>query len=64
VRDAVASTGVSAGALIAPFAYLGPAYDDVVRRVATSIGFDYGYRLARTGTVWQKAPPGETQPAR
>jgi predicted acylesterase/phospholipase RssA len=31
-------TGVSAGALIAPFAYLGPAYDDVVRRVATSIG--------------------------
>jgi predicted acylesterase/phospholipase RssA len=31
-------TGVSAGALIAPFAYLGPAYDEVVRRVATSIG--------------------------
>jgi hypothetical protein len=31
-------TGVSAGALIAPFAYLGPAYDDVVRQVATSIG--------------------------
>jgi hypothetical protein len=26
--------------------------------------FDYGYRLARTGAVWQKAPPGETQPAR
>jgi predicted acylesterase/phospholipase RssA len=31
-------TGVSAGALIAPFAYLGAAYDDIVRRVATSIG--------------------------
>jgi predicted acylesterase/phospholipase RssA len=31
-------TGVSAGALIAPFAYLGPEYDDLVRRVATSIG--------------------------
>lgn len=31
-------TGVSAGALIAPFAYLGPEYDDIVRRVATSIG--------------------------
>jgi predicted acylesterase/phospholipase RssA len=31
-------TGVSAGALIAPFVYLGPAYDDVVQRVATSIG--------------------------
>ena len=31
-------TGVSAGALIAPFAYLGPDYDDIVRQVATSIG--------------------------
>jgi Patatin-like phospholipase len=33
-------TGVSAGALIAPFAYLGPAYDEVIRHVATSIGPD------------------------
>ena len=31
-------TGISAGALIAPFAFLGPQYDDVVRSVATSIG--------------------------
>jgi hypothetical protein len=31
-------TGVSAGALIAPFAFLGPRYDDVLRRVATSVG--------------------------
>ena len=31
-------TGVSAGALIAPFAFLGPQYDDVIRNVATSIG--------------------------
>jgi predicted acylesterase/phospholipase RssA len=31
-------TGVSTGALIAPFAYLGPRYDDVLRRVYTSIG--------------------------
>ena len=30
-------TGISAGALIAPFAFLGPRYDDVVRRVATSV---------------------------
>jgi hypothetical protein len=29
-------TGISAGALIAPFAFLGPQYDDVIRRVATS----------------------------
>ena len=32
-----AVTGISAGALIAPFAYLGPKYDDVVRHVATSL---------------------------
>jgi Patatin-like phospholipase len=31
-------TGISAGALIAPFAFLGPQYDDVIRGVATSIG--------------------------
>ena len=31
-------TGVSAGALIAPFAFLGPAYDGVVQTVATSVG--------------------------
>ena len=30
-------TGISAGALIAPFAFLGPRYDEVVRRVATSV---------------------------
>jgi hypothetical protein len=29
-------TGISAGALIAPFAFLGPKYDDVIRTVATS----------------------------
>jgi predicted acylesterase/phospholipase RssA len=33
-------TGISAGALIAPFAYLGPAYDDLIRTVATSVGPD------------------------
>jgi predicted acylesterase/phospholipase RssA len=31
-------TGISAGGLIAPFAFLGPQYDDVIRRVATSVG--------------------------
>ena len=31
-------TGVSAGALIAPFAFLGSNYDDVLERVAVSIG--------------------------
>jgi predicted acylesterase/phospholipase RssA len=31
-------TGISAGALVAPFAFLGPEYDDVIRHIATSIG--------------------------
>jgi len=31
-------TGISVGALIAPFAFLGPHYDDVLRTVATSTG--------------------------
>jgi len=31
-------TGISVGALIAPFAFLGPQYDDVLRSVATSTG--------------------------
>ena len=31
-------TGISVGALIAPFAFLGPAYDDAIRRVATESG--------------------------
>jgi hypothetical protein len=30
-------TGISAGALIAPFAFLGPRYDDLLRRAFTSI---------------------------
>ena len=30
-------TGISAGALIAPFAFLGPQYDDVIRGVFTSV---------------------------
>ena len=31
-------TGVSAGALIAPFAFLGPQYDEVLQKVSLSIG--------------------------
>jgi predicted acylesterase/phospholipase RssA len=31
-------TGISAGALIAPFAFLGPQYDEVIVNVATAIG--------------------------
>lgn len=31
-------TGISAGALVAPFAYLGPEYDGVIRHVSNGIG--------------------------
>jgi predicted patatin/cPLA2 family phospholipase len=37
-------TGVSAGALIAPFAFLGPRYDGVLRSVTRSIGPNDIYR--------------------
>jgi predicted acylesterase/phospholipase RssA len=37
-------TGISAGALIASFAFLGPRYDEVLRRVATSIGQEDVFR--------------------
>ena len=44
-------TGISAGALIAPFAFLGSEYDDVIRNVATSIGPEdvFRERFAVTG---------------
>ncbi len=49
-------TGISAGALIAPFAFLGSQYDDIIRTVSTSIGPEDVYRkrnllkgLARDG---------------
>jgi hypothetical protein len=38
-------TGVSAGALIAPFAFLGPSYDYIVRQVATSLRPDAVFRF-------------------
>ncbi len=31
-------TGISAGALVAPFAFLGTQYDGVIQRIATSLG--------------------------
>jgi predicted acylesterase/phospholipase RssA len=37
-------TGVSAGALIAPFAFLGSRYDDVLRKVSTSVAVEDIFR--------------------
>src|SRR5467141_3948971 len=41
-------TGVSAGALIAPFAFLGPRYDEIVRTVATTAGPNSIFRRRNT----------------
>ncbi|MDB6044855.1 MAG: patatin [Gammaproteobacteria bacterium] len=41
-------TGISVGALIAPFAFLGPEYDDVVRGVATSVRAEDIFRKRST----------------
>ena len=35
-------TGVSTGALAAPFVFLGPDYDPVLREVYTTLKVDYG----------------------
>ena len=37
---------------------------DVFDSVYMKSLFDYGYRLARDGTVWHKAPPGESEYAK
>ena len=37
-------TGVSVGAIIAPFAFLGPAYDDQLRALATNVSDEKVYR--------------------
>jgi len=45
-------TGVSAGGLIAPFAFMGSRYDDVIRSVSTTIGpGDVFHRNLLTGLV-------------
>ncbi len=40
-------TGVSAGALVAPFAFLGPEYDEVLRLVASGLEADDVYKERR-----------------
>lgn len=44
-------SGVSTGALIAPFAFLGPRYDDRLRRVYTEIGKESIFRIQIGGLV-------------
>ncbi len=40
-------TGISAGALVAPFAFLGPEYDEVLKRVSSELKADDVYKERR-----------------
>jgi hypothetical protein len=64
-------TGISAGALIAPFAFLGPDYDDQLREVFTSVAppdilllrripvaLLFGEALADTAPLYRLSPAG------
>ena len=48
-------TGVSTGALIAPFAFVGPAYDHVLEEVYTSSTTDDVYHPRWIGFLWNDA---------
>jgi hypothetical protein len=48
-------TGISAGALIAPFAFLGSAYDDVLKEGFTTIGPEDIYRERGIGSLWSES---------
>ncbi len=55
-------TGISTGALTAPFAFLGPDYDDELKEgfdpVYMGKLYELGYQMAIKGYPWAKAPPG------
>ena len=48
-------TGVSAGALVAPFAFLGPDYDPVLKQVASELTPDRVYK--KRGVIWALYSP-------
>jgi patatin-like phospholipase len=55
-------TGISAGALIAPFAFLGPQYDDAIRSVFTSVRSEDIFigaicSVVLPATAWRTADP-------
>lgn len=62
-------TGISTGALTAPFAFIGPEFDTPKEyefdRAYMNALFDYGFKLGAAGYPWRKTPPGlATQSAR
>lgn len=48
-------TGISAGALIAPFAFLGPDYDDELKEAFTTIGPDDIYIKRGISVLWSNS---------
>lgn len=48
-------TGISTGALIAPFAFLGPEYDDTLRTIYTNLSTKDVYRLNVLGAIFSDA---------
>lgn len=48
-------TGISTGALIAPFAFLGPEYDDTLKSIYTNISTKNVYRLNLLGALFSDA---------
>jgi predicted acylesterase/phospholipase RssA len=55
-------TGISTGALMAPFAYLGPAYDPVLKRLYTGISDKDVVRERSYAAIWFSDGLGDTSP--
>ena len=57
-------TGISTGAIIAPFAYLGPDYDSILLETYSSVGRDDVYRWERLGGLLFGSALADTRPLR
>jgi predicted acylesterase/phospholipase RssA len=55
-------TGISTGALIAPYAFLGPAFDDELERVFTTVTNQDVYQMRSPLTVFKKDSLARTDP--
>ncbi len=55
-------TGVSAGAILAPFAFLGPAYDHQMRRMATTLSNDQVFQSKGLLTAFTSDSLTDTRP--
>jgi hypothetical protein len=55
-------TGVSTGALIAPFAFLGQQHDDLLRKLYTSINSDDIFKKRGLSALWSSDAVSDTTP--